>query len=83
MIETRQQLHSLVDQLPPAQLPMVQDMLAALLDPLTRSILTAPVEEEEITPELAAELDQARASFDNGEGIPHEQILRDFGISHR
>jgi hypothetical protein len=39
------------------------------------------VEEEEITPETAAALDRARASLAHGEGIPHEEILREFGLS--
>jgi len=40
----------------------------------------AAVEEEEITPETAAALDPARASLARGEGIPHEEILREFGL---
>jgi hypothetical protein len=47
---------------------------------LTRSLAVAPVEEEEITPETAAALDRARASLVRGEGIPHEEILREFGL---
>ena len=40
----------------------------------------APVEEDEITPETAAALERARASLARGEGIPHEEILREFGF---
>jgi hypothetical protein len=39
------------------------------------------VEEEEITPETAEALDGARASLARGEGIPHAEILREFGLS--
>jgi hypothetical protein len=38
------------------------------------------VEEEEIAPETAAALDRARTSLARGEGIPHEEILREFGL---
>ena len=38
-------------------------------------------EEEEITPETAAAMDRARASLARGEGIPHEEILREFGLN--
>jgi hypothetical protein len=38
------------------------------------------VEDEEITPETAAAIDRARASFDRGEGISQEDILREFGL---
>jgi hypothetical protein len=46
--------------------------------PLSRSLASA--QEEEITPETAAALDRARASLARGEGIPHEDILREFGL---
>jgi hypothetical protein len=41
----------------------------------------APVEEEEIMTETAAALDRARASLNRGEGISHEEILREFGLN--
>jgi hypothetical protein len=50
-------------------------------EPLTRSVALTPVEAEEITADTAAALDRARASLDRGEGIPHEEILREFGLS--
>ena len=49
-------------------------------DPLELSILTAPLDSEPLTAEDIVALDQARASLDRGEGIPHEDILREFGI---
>jgi len=54
-----------------------------LLDPVAPSFANAPVEDEEITPEMAAVLDRARASIERGEGIPHEDILREFGLTPR
>ena len=50
-----------------------------MLDSL--SLATALVEEEEITPETVAALDRARASLARGEGIPHEEILREFCLN--
>jgi hypothetical protein len=50
-----------------------------MLDPVASA--NAPVEEEEITPETAAALDLARESLARGEGIPHEDILREFGLT--
>jgi hypothetical protein len=60
-------------ELSPADLPQ---QAHALLEPLSRSLALAVVEYEEITPETAAAL--ARASLRRGEGIPHEEILREF-----
>jgi hypothetical protein len=50
-----------------------------LVEPLERSLALAPVEEEALTSETAAALERARASLARGEGIPHEEILREFG----
>jgi len=71
--------YELIDRLPPAQISAVVGLLEAMLDPL--SLATALVEEEEITPETAAALDRARASLARGEGIPHEEIRREFGLN--
>ena len=47
---------------------------------LAESLAQAAIEDEEITPEMAARLDRARASAERGETIPHEEILREFGL---
>lgn len=78
--QQRQQVHSLVDLLPPSKLDAVRTLLEVMVEPLTRSLALAPVEDEEVTPETAAALDRARASLARGEGIPHEEILREFGL---
>lgn len=38
----------------------------------------APIEEEGITPETADQIEQGRVSLARGEGISHEQMLREF-----
>lgn len=48
---------------------------------LARSLALVPEEAKELTPETAASLDHARASLARGEGIPHEDILREFGLA--
>jgi len=71
----------LLDRLSAAQLDAVVRLLEVMAEPLARSLALAPVEEEEITSETAAALDRARTSLARGEGIPHEEILREFGLS--
>ncbi len=78
--QERQQAHALLDMLPEEKLTAVRSLLEVMLEPLSRSLASAQVEEEEITPETAAALDRARASLARGEGIPHEDILREFGL---
>jgi hypothetical protein len=48
--------------------------------PLARSLTAAPVEEEVITRETAAALEKARASLSAGAGVPHDEVLREFGL---
>ena len=79
--QERQRAHALLDMLPAEQLNAVRSLLEVMVEPLARSLALAPVDEEEITPETAAALDQARASLVRGEGIPHEEILREFGLT--
>ena len=63
-----------------ASSPPSFSLLQVMTGPLSRALASAPVEEEEITSETAAALDRARASLARGEGIPHEDILREFGL---
>ena len=79
--QERLQAHALLDLLPAAKLNAVRSLLEVMVEPLARSLALAPVEEEEITPETAAALDSARASLARGEGIPHEEIRREFGLN--
>jgi hypothetical protein len=66
--------------MPPEKLNAVRSLLEVMVEPLARSMALALVEEEEITPDTAAALDRARASVCRGEGIAHEEILREFGL---
>jgi len=80
LTQEREQAHALLDMLPVEKLTAVRSLLEVMVEPLSRALASAPVEEEEITPETAAALDRARASLARGEGIPHEDILREFGL---
>jgi len=80
----KQQAHQLIDQLDSAQVSAVVPLLQfMLLDAVSRSLASATVEQEPISAEEAAALDQARASLDRGQGISHEDILREFGLSRQ
>jgi hypothetical protein len=79
--QEREQAHALLDMLPAEKLNAVRTLLQVMVEPLVRSLALAPVEEEEITPETAAALDRARGSLARGDGIPHDEVLREFGLS--
>ncbi|HXW15390.1 MAG TPA: hypothetical protein VEN79_12855 [Terriglobia bacterium] len=80
----KQHAHELIDQLDAAQVSAVVPLLQfMLLDPVSRSLAGAPVEQQPVSPEEASALDQARASLESGQGISHEEILREFGLPAR
>ena len=79
--QDRQQAHILIDLLPDEKLNAIRNLLAVMVEPLARSLASAPVEEENVAPEAAAAIERARASMARGEGISHEDILREFELN--
>jgi hypothetical protein len=77
--QKRQQAHAMLDMLPDEKVAVVSNLLEVMLEPLSRSLVSVPTEEDEITPGTAAALDRSRSSLARGEGISHEEIRREFG----
>jgi len=77
----RELAHQMLDQLDPSQLAAVAHLLEVLTGPVSRSLANAPFDTEPISAAEAAELDEAHAAIQRGEGIPHEDMLREYGIS--
>ena len=75
----REQAHSLLDVLPDEKVAAVRNLLEVMIEPVSRSLATASVEDEELSPETSEALDRARLSISRGEGVTHEEILREFG----
>ncbi len=78
--QERREAHALLDMLPAEKLNAVRSLLEVMVEPLARSLAMAPVEEEELTPETAEALERARVALARGEGIAHEDILREFEL---
>jgi hypothetical protein len=78
--QERQQAHAVLDMLPDEKLAAIRSLLEVMVEPLSRSLASAPVEDEEITDETAAAIERSRASLARGEGIPHDEIQREFGL---
>ena len=76
----RRELHSLVEKLPPDQVSAALQFLHYLCaDPVLLSLLNAPPDDEPYTDQQRAEDADSAASIARGEGISHEEILREFG----
>jgi hypothetical protein len=76
----RREAHALIDALPAEKLSAVKNLLEVMIEPLARSLALAQAEVERLTPDAAAALDRARRSLSRAEGIPHDEILREFGL---
>lgn len=80
---TREHVHSLIDQLPPAQLAAIEGLLSAMLHPVEHSIAKAPADDESLTEAEKQAIRRSEAWFKNncGKGIPMEEVLAEFGLS--
>jgi hypothetical protein len=74
----KERAHQMLD---PSQLAAVAHLLEVLTDPVSRSLANAPYDTEPLSAAEAAELDEAHAAIQRGEGIAHEEMLREYGIS--
>ena len=72
MSDTRQHVHQLIDQLPPAQLSAVAGLLEAMIHD----------DDDELTEEDRRAVAASREYFQKGgQGIPFEQVVADLGIT--
>ena len=83
MAADKEHAHELIERLAPSQVPAVIGMLEALLDPVSRAIANAPIDEEPESEEEQQAVAKSKAWFKQrgGQGIPHEEVLADFGLT--
>jgi hypothetical protein len=82
----KQHAHELIDRLDSSLITTAVRFLEFIvMDPVARSMATAPVDEEPLTEEEDQALDRAEAWLqqNGGKGIPHEEILAEFGLSRK
>ena len=78
----KQEAHELIERISVAQASAVVTLITSMLDPVDRAIANAPFEDEEIGDEenRAVAASKAWLAEHPGEGIPHEELLAEFGI---
>ncbi len=81
MSNPKEHAHELIERLPPSQLIAVVGLLEAMLDPVSRAIAQAPVDDEPVTEEERKALAESEEWLKHHKPIPHEQVLADFGIT--
>ena len=77
----KEQAHELIDRMAPGQILAVVGLLKVMLDPLARALATASYDDELVGAEEACEIAAARASFARGEGVSHDEVLAEFGLT--
>lgn len=79
---TREKLHQLVDELPEEKLDAaLKAIVTRADDPVIRRLEEAPLEDEEISPEEEASVQEARDELTAGTPlVSHDEIQREFGI---
>jgi len=80
IVHEREVAHSLLDALPHNKLSAVRSLLEVMVEPTTGTFADAPYEDEELNKETSVELATARASLAASRGIPHKEILSEFGL---
>jgi hypothetical protein len=81
--DTKQHAHELIDRMAPSQVSAVVGLLETMLDPVSRAIANAPVDDEPETEEErhAVAASKAWLAEHPGQGIPQEEVLREFGLT--
>jgi hypothetical protein len=81
MAANKEHAHELIDRLAPSQVSAVIGMLEALLDPVCRAMASAPMDDEPLTAGEQKALGEAREWSKRNQGIPHEQVLAELGVT--
>ncbi len=77
----REHAQQLLNHLAPDQIAAVVHVMEVMLDPLSRKLANAPVEDEEIGEAEENAVAEAREWLRHNKPISHEEVLADFGLS--
>ena len=77
----REHAQQLLNHLAPDQVAAVVHVMEVMLDPLSRKLANAPIEDEEISEEEERAVAEAREWLKHNKPIPHEEVLADLGLS--
>jgi hypothetical protein len=81
-MQERQQAHAYLDRLPSAQLSAVRSLLETMLPvPVSRSLASAPAEDEEISEEEEQSVARSKQWFKTNQGTSLEDMAAELGFS--
>ena len=79
--DTRANVHALVDQLPEVQLSALETLLESILDPVSRKLALASIDDEPFTDLERQAVADADEWMKHNEPIPLDAVLADFGLT--
>lgn len=79
--QERQQAHAYLDHLPAAQLSAVRGLLESMLNPVSRALANAPIDDEPTSEEEELDAAEARDWLKHNPGIPFEQVVAELGFT--
>ena len=77
----KQQAHELIDRMAPSQVAAMVGLIETMLDPVSRAVANASVDDEPLTVECERSLAEAGEWLKHNNGIAHEQVLFELGIT--
>jgi hypothetical protein len=81
----KRQAHELIDRLAPTQVNAVVGLLQVMLDPVSRAIANAPVDDELESDSEREAVDESESWFQKhgGQGISHREVVAEFDRNPR
>jgi hypothetical protein len=79
--EEKQRAHELIDKLEPSQTSAVVGLLEMMLDPVSRAIANAPIDDELLSRVEEKALNESKQWSGSNKPIQHEHVLAELGIT--
>lgn len=77
----KQEAHELIERLSTGQVIAAIGLFKAMLDPVEIALANPPIDGEPLTAEEVEALDESCEWLKHNDGIPHEQVLAELGIT--
>ncbi|MFY9727739.1 MAG: hypothetical protein WB579_20380 [Bryobacteraceae bacterium] len=81
MPDARENADHLIDRLPEAQLAALVGLLETIVDPVSRALANAPIDDEPVTEEEEQAVASSKDWFRHNPGTPFEQVVAELGFT--
>ena len=81
VLQEKLRLHAMVDLLGSDQVHALRGLIEVMLDPISRKLANAPMEDEEIGAAETQTVAASREWLKHNQPIPHEEVLAEFGLT--